>query len=193
MRFSLGDMRDHIVSQKNDHRASYRRCRVLQRRSRLKSDICEIFGSVRFSTFATLSGAKRTSLRTALRAVYDPGCVKTCASRECRELFSPFSSFDCGCQCRSFPIQRNRDKISTRKLDIGVFTQPWTRTGHWANRFIDECPDILATLMQVSAKGSLRTEWHSCTGTIGPERKITANSAAFSADRYLRAVAKLCR
>jgi hypothetical protein len=49
--------------------------------------------------------------------------VKTRASRECAELFSPFSSFDCDCQCCSFPIQRNRDKISTRKFDVGVFTQ----------------------------------------------------------------------
>ena len=29
-------------------------------------------------------------------------CVKTCASRECAELFSPFSCFDCDCQCCSF-------------------------------------------------------------------------------------------
>ena len=48
------------------------------------------------------------------------GCVKTCASRERAELFSPFSSFDCDCQCCSFPIQRNRDKRSTRKFAIGA-------------------------------------------------------------------------
>ena|SRR3984893_14966628 len=57
------------------------------------------------------------------RLACDPGCVKTRASRECAELFSPFSSFDCDCQCCSFPIQRNRDKSSTRKFDVGVFTQ----------------------------------------------------------------------
>src|SRR6266480_2397303 len=55
---------------------------------------------------------------------FDPDCVKTCTSRECVELFSPFSSFDCDCQCCSFPIQCNRDEISTRKFDVGVFTQP---------------------------------------------------------------------
>jgi hypothetical protein len=54
----------------------------------------------------------------------DPGCVKTCASRECAELFSPFSSFDGYSQSCSFPNQPNRDKISTRKFDVGVFTQP---------------------------------------------------------------------
>jgi hypothetical protein len=56
---------------------------------------------------------------------FDPACVKTRASKECAELFSPFSSFDCDCdcQCCSFPIQRNRDEISTRKFDVGVFTQ----------------------------------------------------------------------
>jgi len=52
------------------------------------------------------------------------GCVKTCTSRECAELFSLFSSFDGDCQSGSFVIQGNRDKLSTRKFDIGVFTQP---------------------------------------------------------------------
>jgi hypothetical protein len=54
---------------------------------------------------------------------FDPGCVKTCPSRECAELFSLFSSFDDDCQSGSFVIERNRDKLSTRKFDIGVFTQ----------------------------------------------------------------------
>src|ERR1700682_902520 len=51
-------------------------------------------------------------------------CVKTCGSRERAELFSPFSAFDHDGQCCSFLIQRNRDKLSTRKFDVGVFTQP---------------------------------------------------------------------
>src|ERR1700738_3554063 len=55
---------------------------------------------------------------------FDPGCVKTCVRGECAELFSPLSPFDCDCQCCSFPIQRNRDRISTHKFDIEVFTQP---------------------------------------------------------------------
>ena len=38
-------------------------------------------------------------------------------------LFSLFSSFDGDCQSGSFLIQRNRDKLSTRKPDVGVFTQ----------------------------------------------------------------------
>src|SRR5712691_5659509 len=53
-----------------------------------------------------------------------PGCVKTCTSRECAELFSLFSSFDGDCQSGSFLIQCNRDKLSTLKFDVGVFTQP---------------------------------------------------------------------
>src|SRR5258708_2303604 len=53
-----------------------------------------------------------------------PGCVKTCTSRECTELFSLFSSFDDDCQSGSSVIQCNRDKPSTLKFDIGVFTQP---------------------------------------------------------------------
>jgi hypothetical protein len=55
MRFARGDIRDHIVSHKNDHGASYRRYGVLQWRSRLKINFCEIFGVVPFSTFATQS------------------------------------------------------------------------------------------------------------------------------------------
>src|SRR6267378_4334434 len=52
-----------------------------------------------------------------------PACVKTCPSRECAELFSLFSSFDGDRQGGSFVIERNRDKLSTRKFDVGVFTQ----------------------------------------------------------------------
>src|SRR6266436_1215255 len=53
-----------------------------------------------------------------------PGCVKTCTNGECAELFSLFSSFDDDCQSGSFLIQRNRDKLSTCKFDVRVFTQP---------------------------------------------------------------------
>jgi hypothetical protein len=55
MLFARGDMRNHIVSHKNDHGASYGRYAVLQWWSRLKISFCEIFGVVQFSTFATLS------------------------------------------------------------------------------------------------------------------------------------------
>ena len=55
MRFARGDMRDHTVSHKNDHGASYWRYGILRWRSWLKINICEIFGVVRFSTFATIS------------------------------------------------------------------------------------------------------------------------------------------
>src|SRR5215212_5339475 len=55
MRFARGDMRDHIVSHKNDHGASYRRYGVLQWRSRLRISFCEIFGAAQFSAFATMS------------------------------------------------------------------------------------------------------------------------------------------
>ena len=55
MRFVRRDVRDLIAHQKNGRGASYRRHRVLQRRSRPKFGFREIFGVVRFSTFATLS------------------------------------------------------------------------------------------------------------------------------------------
>jgi hypothetical protein len=56
-------------------------------------------------------------------SVSGPACVKTRTSGEGAELFSPFASFDGDCQCCCFSIQRNLDKISTRKFDVGVFTQ----------------------------------------------------------------------
>jgi hypothetical protein len=59
MRFARGDMRDHIDLCKNDHGASYRRHGVLQWWSRQKINVCEIFGVVRFSTFATQSANRR--------------------------------------------------------------------------------------------------------------------------------------
>src|SRR5258708_2489227 len=59
MLVARADMRDHVVSSENDHRASHRRYGVLQCWSRLEINICEIFGDVRFSTFATLSALSR--------------------------------------------------------------------------------------------------------------------------------------
>ena len=53
-----------------------------------------------------------------------PGCVKTCTRGACAELFSLFSSFDGACQSGSLLIRRSRDKRSTRKFEVGVFTQP---------------------------------------------------------------------
>jgi hypothetical protein len=41
-----------------------------------------------------------------------------------RRIVFPFSSFDGYSQRCSFPNQPNRDKISTRKFDVGVFTPP---------------------------------------------------------------------
>jgi hypothetical protein len=61
MLFARGDVRVHILSQKNDHGPSYRRYRALQRSRRLRINSREIFGVVRFSTFATVSDPKRTS------------------------------------------------------------------------------------------------------------------------------------
>jgi hypothetical protein len=87
MRFARGDMRDHIVSHQNDHGASYWRYGILRWRSWLKIDICEIFGVVRFSTFATISArngppamsdlsplseVKLKSDFLAVRAAFDP-------------------------------------------------------------------------------------------------------------------------
>jgi hypothetical protein len=86
-----------------------------------------------------------------------PGCVKTCASRECAELFSPLSPFDRDCQCCSFPIQRNRDKVSTCKFDVGVFTRPGSK------------PALTAPKRHF--RSTPRNEHHS-TGLAGPVRAM---------------------
>src|ERR1035441_5732836 len=52
-----------------------------------------------------------------------PGCVKTRLGEGCAELFSQLPSSERSCQYNRLPHRRNRDGSSTRKLDIGVFTQ----------------------------------------------------------------------
>src|ERR1700682_109031 len=59
---------------------------------------------------------------------FDPGCVKTCTSQECAELFSLSSSLSSGRKHFWFSNLRNRDGISTRRLNVGVFTQPRPKT-----------------------------------------------------------------
>jgi hypothetical protein len=53
MRFARGDVRDHVVSYKNDHRPSYQPQRTLRTQWCLTIDFRESFRDVRFSTFAT--------------------------------------------------------------------------------------------------------------------------------------------
>ena len=58
-RFVCGDVRDLIVSQKTDHGPAHWRYRALQQWRCLKICFREIFGTVRFSTFATISAKSR--------------------------------------------------------------------------------------------------------------------------------------
>src|SRR6478736_3020378 len=51
----LGNVRDRIESQQNDHRPSYISYRGLRRPRQLKRNLCEIFGAPQFSTFSTAS------------------------------------------------------------------------------------------------------------------------------------------
>src|SRR3981081_2386931 len=55
VRPTRGDVRDHIDSHKSDRRSSYLSYRGLQRRKQRKTDLREIFGAARFSTFSTVS------------------------------------------------------------------------------------------------------------------------------------------
>src|SRR5471030_2277883 len=87
MRFARADMRDHIVSHKNDHGSSYRRYRALQRQRGLKLDFREIFGVVRISTFATVSaqnGHGEAGRRCLLLRL-----ERTCRSRPATSVYDP--------------------------------------------------------------------------------------------------------
>src|SRR5258706_14568853 len=73
-------------------------------------------------------------------SVFDPGCVKTCTSQECAELFSLSSSLSSGRKHFWFSNLRNREGVSTRRLNVGVFTRPrptadiGSQPGKWPDR-----------------------------------------------------------
>jgi hypothetical protein len=67
MHFAAGDMRDHTITDKNDHRPSYRRCRAAQQQRCIRINFREIFGDVRFSTFSTISEIVKPRLGDWLR------------------------------------------------------------------------------------------------------------------------------
>jgi hypothetical protein len=66
---------------------------------RCMSLLLALFGHGPMSELSPLSGVKRKLDFGAVRAAFDPGCVKTCTSLGCRELFSQLPSSDRGCQC----------------------------------------------------------------------------------------------
>jgi hypothetical protein len=59
MRFTSGDVRDHIVSSKIDHGPPWWRCKATQQQKSPKINFREISRAVRFSTFATISAPLR--------------------------------------------------------------------------------------------------------------------------------------
>jgi hypothetical protein len=69
-----------------------------------------------------------------------PGCVKTSTRGECAELFSLSSSFDGAYQSGPFLFQRNRDKRSTQKFEVGVFTQQSKPEKLEASKCFPLCP-----------------------------------------------------
>ena len=81
-------------------------------------------GSPRIKLYRTSNNEGHRVAVTLDTKVLIQGCVKTSTRRDGAELFSLFSSFDGACQSGSFLIQFYRDKRSTRKFDVGVFTQP---------------------------------------------------------------------
>jgi hypothetical protein len=85
MRFARGDVGDPHFFARNHHGLSYPRYRALQRYRRLKINFREIFGIVRFSTFATVSALSgRTGFCLAVRLL---GCADIILERHV-EAFS---------------------------------------------------------------------------------------------------------
>jgi hypothetical protein len=74
-----------------------------------------------------LRAAEVAAIGNGLKSVLGPGCVKTCASRECAELFSPFPPSTATASAVLFPFNVIETKISTRKFAVGVFTQPGSK------------------------------------------------------------------
>src|SRR6266566_10011946 len=71
-----------------------------------------------------LSGEDRKWPLDVKATLFDSGCVKTCTSQECAELFSLSSSLSSGRKHFWFSNLRNREGVSTRRLNVGVFTRP---------------------------------------------------------------------
>jgi hypothetical protein len=85
MRLAPRDVRDLIVSEKNDHGPSYWRYGALQRWSCLKYYFREILGVVRFSTFATKSARSCAFQPIAKRTFVERSTSERCPSRRPRQ------------------------------------------------------------------------------------------------------------
>jgi hypothetical protein len=68
------------------------------------------------------------AVAATVMSVQGPGCVKTFLREGCAELFSQLPSSGRSCRYNRLPHRRNRDRSSTRKFGIGVFTQPGSST-----------------------------------------------------------------
>ena len=101
-------------------------CMTLLESARQGNSICDLEPTEAFR----LARCAESQLPSA--SGMGPGCVKTRSSGECAELSSLFSSFDGDCQSGSFVIQRNGDKLSTRKFDVG-FSQRLGQSHHFDN------------------------------------------------------------
>jgi hypothetical protein len=66
----------------------------------------------------------RTASPPQLMSALGPRLCENVHARRLRRIVFSLFSFYGACQSSSFLIQRNRNKRSTRKFDVGVFTQP---------------------------------------------------------------------
>src|SRR6266478_4637830 len=84
------------------------------------------------SKLSLLSGVKRKLDFGAVKAAFDPGCVKTHTSLSSPELFSQLPASDGSCQCNLISTAtKSRWKFYT-KVRYRSFHTAWTLNGHVA-------------------------------------------------------------
>ena len=122
MRFVCGDVRDLIVSHKTDHGPAHRRYRALQQWRRLKICFREIFGIVRFSTFATLSPRQQTSVRRPLRSV---SCQQPTSTWVGNPSDPPYNSTEVGLRAmvQERPVRVERRLSAILAADVAGYSR----------------------------------------------------------------------
>jgi len=115
---------------------------------------------------------------------FDPGCVETRLSRGRSELFSQLPITSSIYQCDWFPQRRNRDGNSTRKLGVGVFTQPGPLTDNERHEGPRPKPELVqSTRHDQTPFGSRRRAW-SGSSLSAHSRNISALLGCFGSSTF---------
>src|SRR5260221_6328731 len=135
----------------------------------------------RWSLYVRCWGQSGKDMLPLSFSAFDPGCVKTCTSQECAKLFSLSSSLSSGRKHFWFSHLRNREGVSTRRLNVGVFTRPRPKAqvgpGKWCAR---SCPiPVIHAVPDIRQSSNRRTGRLAVEGPIRDDVfDITARHAA---------------